>query len=206
MADPHDVSERASGLAERVLKSVRTGLVLAGCRAGTGWRAPPCPAGRGSRVLMTFASAAIARHSEIVQGKAGQGMRDFQSRFRLDVESTASTALRLIGADLRPRASLIGFGANSTTSPPIWIEPETEPIAVADVSGVAGRLRVGCEAHDESGWPGTDAIGRANHRAWPEDQAQAMALCEALESSVNGRGLKFFAGPPARLAHITCTS
>ena len=126
-------------------------------------------------------------------------MWGFQHHFRLTVEMTAQTALRAIGAGLGPRAFLVGFGVDDSASFPICIEPETDPIAAADLTGVVGRARALYEAHEDFDMFYSDRGAHASRHAQLQDQARAAALCEALEASAAGQGRKFFAGPSARV-------
>jgi hypothetical protein len=126
-------------------------------------------------------------------------MWGFQPHFRLDVEMAARTALRAIGAGLGPRAFLVGFGVDDSAPFPICIEPETDPIAAADLTGVADRARSLYEAHEDFDMFYSDRGVHASRHAQLRDQARAAALCEALEASAAGQGCRFFAGPSARV-------
>ena len=124
----------------------------------------------------------------------------WQHIFRNNLDSSASWLLRSIGVGVDPRAYLVGFAANETATYPWCVEPETEPLAEADLSGVAARARELYESHEDFSLRNSDPRTDQIRHGWLRNDARARALAEALGASPHGVGLRFFAGPAVRIA------
>lgn len=124
----------------------------------------------------------------------------WQHLFRSNLDWSASSLLRSIGAGVDPRAYLVGFAANETANYPWCVEPETEPLAEADLSGVADRARQLYEAHEDFSLYNSDPRTHQNRHRWLQNKARAQALGEALGASPYGAGLQFFVGTAVHVA------
>jgi len=123
----------------------------------------------------------------------------WQHIFRSNLDTGASTLLRSIGAGVDPRAYLVGFAADATARWPWCIEPETDPLAEANLADVAVRAQELYEAHEDfSVHHSVPRVHESRHR-WLRNRARAQALCDALGESPSGSGLRFFAGTAVRV-------
>lgn len=126
-------------------------------------------------------------------------MWGFQHMFRSSVDISAKYALRSIGAGVDPVAALVGFRATDQARFEHCIEPENEPIGLADLSQVTARARALYEVHEDFNTHfGHPDHQNARHRAL-QDQLRGQALCEALAQSEAGQGRRFFASRPQQV-------
>lgn len=120
-------------------------------------------------------------------------MWGYQQQFRHSVGFDAEHALREIGAGVGPVALLVGFRATPDAAFDYCIEPETEPIASADLSGVSARAAELFGADEESHMIHTHPLVHERRQREVRDRARRMALCEALAASDAGAGRTYFA-------------
>lgn len=125
----------------------------------------------------------------------------FQPHFRMSVKSAAQQALRSIGAGVDPSVVLVGFRATKDAHFDYCIEPETEAIAQADLSGVVERASVLYEEDEESKIFNSNREVHEQRQLFLRDRARAESLCEALGRSGAGNGRTFFASGSRRIGN-----
>jgi hypothetical protein len=126
-----------------------------------------------------------------------QFMWGFQPHFRHGLERVAGDVFERIGLGLGARAFLVGFTDDAAQAFPVCFEPETDPLAAADLSSVVTDGRQRYEASDEARmWYGSRRHHERIHRGY-QDSFRADALRDALTRSAEGAGLTFFVGSSA---------
>lgn len=120
-------------------------------------------------------------------------MWGYQQQFRHSVGFDAESALREIGAGVGPVALLVGFRATPGAAFDYCLEPETEPIALSDLSGVPAKAAELFEADEESHMFHSHPLVHEIRMREVRDRARRDALCGALAASDAGAGRTYFA-------------
>lgn len=128
-----------------------------------------------------------------------QFMWAFQPHFRRGLERVANNVFAQVGFGLGARAYLIGFTEDADAPFPVCVEPETDPLADIDLSGVTDRgLRL-YEHNPESDYIITSTRHHNRYHRQLADAMRAQALREALEGHELGTDRYFFIGASANV-------
>lgn len=132
-----------------------------------------------------------------VKYSIAQFMWSFQPHFRAGLERATRHVFEEIGFGLGARAFLVGFTDDPERPFPVCFEPEDDPMAAVDLSGVIAQTRANYEADPESQMLMTSARHRERFHRSLFDSHRAEALRKTLAESTPGSETTFFVGRSA---------
>lgn len=134
------------------------------------------------------------------QGRGiAQFMWPFQHHFRHGLERVTADVFKQIGFGLGPRAYLVGFTDNPDAAFPICVEPETEQIANADLTGIVAAAEHAYENHPDANTIITSVRHHDRFHRSLHDKMRAQALKQAFEADPDYSDRYFFIGASARV-------